>query len=54
MRLRTLTRGLPLVLALMMCACASTPKKYRKKRGCDCPHWNHVPAKAAKAAPERA
>jgi hypothetical protein len=24
----------------LLAACATQPKKYRKKRGCDCPQWN--------------
>ena len=53
MRLRTLHRWFPLALALLLGACASTPKKYRKKRGCDCPHWNLAPAAPAADAPVR-
>jgi hypothetical protein len=47
MRLRTKPRWFPLLLAALLAAgCASSPKprKYKKKRGCDCPHWNLVPA----------
>lgn len=33
-----------LVCATMLGACSSgKPAKYRKKRGCDCPRWNHAP-----------
>ncbi|MBK8500484.1 MAG: hypothetical protein IPL52_17105 [Flavobacteriales bacterium] len=48
MRSRTNTiRWTIIVLSsiLLSTACDSRkPAKYRKKRGCDCPHWNHVPA----------
>jgi hypothetical protein len=33
-----------LTIALVMTfatGCASTPSKYKKKKGCDCPKWNH-------------
>lgn len=35
---------LMLVAMAMFPACATQPSKYRKKRGCDCPHWNRLPA----------
>jgi hypothetical protein len=31
-----------LALAIIVATgCASTPSKYKKKKGCDCPKWNH-------------
>lgn len=30
-----------IVLAMIFAtSCASTPSKYKKKKGCDCPKWN--------------
>gem|GEM_PF-2356164 len=26
--------------AFLATSCASTPSKYKKKKGCDCPKWN--------------
>ncbi len=45
---RRLPRSYPLLLLAlplaMLVACGSSkPAKYRKKRECDCPKWNHVP-----------
>jgi hypothetical protein len=52
MGLRTMSRWLPmLLLALMAMGCGSQkPKKYRKKRGCDCPHFNHLPPRSGDGA----
>lgn len=34
-----------LLVTLFLAACGSSkPAKYRKKRECDCPKWNQVPA----------
>jgi len=38
---------LVLAIGLLAAGCASGPKKYRKKRGCDCPKWNQAPARPA-------
>lgn len=44
---RTLiTAGTLCSAVLLMVACASGPKygaAKRKKKSCDCPHWNHLP-----------
>lgn len=31
-----------LLIGYLFTACASQPKKYRKKKECDCPKWNRI------------
>lgn len=38
---RQLLSAAALALILVLSACHSRPSKYKKKRGCDCPKWNH-------------
>ncbi len=38
---------LALPMALLIACGSSKPAKYRKKRECDCPKWNHVPTRGA-------
>gem|GEM_PF-4187522 len=33
-----------LLVGALVTACASQPKKYRKKKECDCPKWNQLRA----------
>lgn len=42
--LRTLVLGLSVICVLASCG-SSKPAKYRKKKDCDCPKWNHVDPK---------
>lgn len=41
---RTFNKALLLCALLALAAgCTTYPQKYRKKRGCDCPHWDQLP-----------
>lgn len=33
-----------LLVGSLVTSCASQPKKYRKKKECDCPKWNQLQA----------
>jgi len=50
MRIRPFRQALKATVLLLVVgaalSCSSRPQKYRKKRGCDCPKWNHRHAPA--------